>query len=545
MPSYTVTYGDDNSSRPSNKFANPAHGIMGVLGTSGSDPRERGRKRSRSEIEAASRAEYLAKKEHLAKVKEMRDAEKSAEAEKKTSKARAKVLARPDVQAELDRKEEMRLSNEARKNKPLERLTPEQSLAKGQAEKRQREAVAAGPQFSTYADSPQAKESEEFLYRLGFLPDGRMPDGGNHYGRPDGAYGQMGQNMNALRQAALIPSSMFDNNRHLGQGTKQSYLNNELNLMRRIQKYEKKRAEQDAEWEASKQQASAPAAPTTPAAPAAPAASVKLMRGMAPQQFTNSGPEFRAALEEQFRNPNGKEQMPTPHQLYTRGNAGQGPTMAGVKKFGSDVGESLRGIKDAVDSGAGALIEASVPQFNRANRGAVNLGENVAKGIQSGVDAAVDLDRRVSPYVDQGADAVATGLSNLFDQSATQFDRANAGAAKIGEGVADAGRRVSEWADKPLAEGGLRFDPGVPMPKQREVGGATGGSIGAPTAPRQGVQPTMFESLVGLLPQASPQSMSSTEASRQANDAWRAEMARAEEEASTFGPPAPKKPKKK
>ena len=126
MPSYTVTYGDDKPSSPSNKFANPAHGIMGVLGTSGSDPRERGRKRSRSEIEEGSREAHIRKKERLAKVKEMRDSEKSAEAEKKTSAARAKVVARPDVQAELDRKEEMRLSNEARKNKPLERLTPEQ-----------------------------------------------------------------------------------------------------------------------------------------------------------------------------------------------------------------------------------------------------------------------------------------------------------------------------------------------------------------------------------------------------------------------------------
>jgi len=126
MPSYTVTYGDDRPSSPSRTFANPSHGIIGVLGTSGSDPRERGRKRSRSEIEEGSREANIRKKERLAKVKEMRDAEKSAEAEKKTSKARAKIIARPDVQAELDRKEEMRLSNEARKNKPLERLTPEQ-----------------------------------------------------------------------------------------------------------------------------------------------------------------------------------------------------------------------------------------------------------------------------------------------------------------------------------------------------------------------------------------------------------------------------------
>lgn len=190
--------------------------------------------------------------------------------------------------------------------------------------------------------------------------------------------------------------------------------------------------------------------------------------------------------------------------------------MSGIKKFGSDVGETLQGIKDTVTAGAGALIDASVPQFNRANQGAANIR-----------DDALD------------------GLANLVDSSATQFNRANAGAARVGQGVADAGRAVAEFADRPLAESGLRFDPGVAMPPQREVGGATGGSIGAPTAPRQGVQPTMFESLVGLLPQASPQSMSSAEASMRANNAWRAEMARAEEEASTFGPPAPKKPKKK
>lgn len=126
MPSYTVTYGDDSPSRPSNKFANPAHGIMGVLGTSGSDPRERGQKRSRSEIEEGSRESHLRKKERLAKIKEMRDSEKAAESESKKSKANAKRLSDPAVIRELDRQEEMRLANEARKNKPLERLTPEQ-----------------------------------------------------------------------------------------------------------------------------------------------------------------------------------------------------------------------------------------------------------------------------------------------------------------------------------------------------------------------------------------------------------------------------------
>jgi hypothetical protein len=106
---------------------------MGVLGTSGSDPRERGRKRSRQEIEASSRAEYLAKKEHLAKIKGMRDTEKAAEAEKKTSAARARVLARPDVQEQIDAKEGNRLQQEARKAKKVERLTPEQIAAKEKA----------------------------------------------------------------------------------------------------------------------------------------------------------------------------------------------------------------------------------------------------------------------------------------------------------------------------------------------------------------------------------------------------------------------------
>jgi hypothetical protein len=499
---------------------------MGVLGTSGSDPRERGRKRSRSEIEAASRAEYLAKKEHLAKIKGMRDTEKAAEAEKKTSAARARVLARPDVQEQIDAKEGNRLQQEARKAKKVERLTPEQSLAKGQAEKQKRDEIAAGPQFSTFEDSPQVKAHDALMYRLGYIPG----DGGRF---DNFLPSQTMQNVNRLRDAVMTPSSMFTNDPNIGGLTKKEHVswlaNNATSEQREI-------ALRKAQREAAKQQASAPAAPATPAATATPAAATAapaapisdgyvMSKDRKPSfsftegqgGFLNDGiyqtimgtdvtkspaamrpymenpnykpgpndpdkyvdangndkylfPENSAALkkhiEAELTNPMGSAIPKTPDRLATRVDD-SGPAMAGIKKFGSDVGETLRGIKDTVDMGVGT--------------GATQLG-SAARAVKDTVDA---------------------GLGSLFEASAPQFDRANAGAARMGQGIADAGRSAAEFADRPLAEGGLRFDPGVAMPPQREVGGATGGSIGAPTKKRTGVNPTsIYELLDQLLPKA-------------------------------------------
>lgn len=410
MPSYTVTYGEDKPSSPSRTFANPAHGIMGVLGTSGSDPRERGRKRSRSEIEAASRAAYLARKEYAAKIRE--DVIKQKELDKlerelKSADARsaesAKALAN---NPEAARREVARLQTAAQDKAKKEAL----AARGGKAERLTKEQIAEKEKAIIARERAAAERSNSDARSRTATMDKLMSE----RMKPEGP--SLGETLAASETAG-----------------RKALASNAYNTV-------------------FSQPADDVAPAPSPSAPVAPAAQAKLMRGMAPQQFQDSSPESRAAIEEQLMNPNGKEQMPTPHQLYTRGNAGQGPTMAGIKKFGSDVGSSLRGIKDTVDAGAGALFEASAPQFNRAN----------------------------------------------------------AGAARMGEGVADAGRQVAEFVNRPIAEGGLRFDPGVRMPPQRELGGATGGSIGAATKKREDANPASFDDLLDkLLPAAmrDPRSM--------------------------------------
>ena len=582
MPSYTVTYGDDRPSRPSSKFANPAHGIMGVLGTSGSDPRERGRKRSRSEIEAASRAEYLAKKEHLAKIKGMRDTEKAAEAEKKTSAARAKVLARPDVQEQIDAKEGNRLQQEARKVKKVERLTPEQSLAKGQEEKQKRDEIAAGPQFSTYADSPQAKEYNQFLYRLGFIPGvGRMDD--------IAGIGPVARGVNAAVQAAMVPSSMFDDNLRSNLGTKRKYISDALAGARRYQKYEKEKAAEEAAEQAAKQQASAPAAPAAPAVRqgADQGADPKLPFGgrsyeESPARIQthdtnpdnpslNNSPEFRKQVEDYFMNPSGRarpvakpaqpvqgllaaaaaeENMSPQDRQAVQGQRRAYQTAAlpytfptglanyyggeGGRQLMSDTLGALEGVPGAISNMFGSE------------------GYKPGPGGQKMLDDAADfLEPRVSPTIDAGVQyardriaEVGPGAQRMADRAADYLEpRVDAGVQYAKDRIAEVGPGAQRMADqaadfleprvsptidaatrygqqkfsdamtavnRPLAEGGLRFDPGVPMPPQRENGGATGGSIGAPTKKQEGLNPTsIYELLDKLLPAAmkDPRSM--------------------------------------
>jgi len=72
--------------RPSADYAHPAHGRLGVLGTSGPDPRERGRARTRAEREASMEA-FHAKRRKQAE--ERKAKETAARTEKEQIKARA------------------------------------------------------------------------------------------------------------------------------------------------------------------------------------------------------------------------------------------------------------------------------------------------------------------------------------------------------------------------------------------------------------------------------------------------------------------------
>ena len=72
--------------RPSADYAHPAHGRLGVLGTSGPDPRERGRPRTRAEREASMEA-FHAKRRKQAE--ERKAKETAARTEKEQINARA------------------------------------------------------------------------------------------------------------------------------------------------------------------------------------------------------------------------------------------------------------------------------------------------------------------------------------------------------------------------------------------------------------------------------------------------------------------------
>jgi len=72
--------------RPSADYAHPAHGRLGVLGTSGPDPRERGRARTRAEREASMEA-FHAKRRKQAEERKAKEA--AARTEKEQIKARA------------------------------------------------------------------------------------------------------------------------------------------------------------------------------------------------------------------------------------------------------------------------------------------------------------------------------------------------------------------------------------------------------------------------------------------------------------------------
>jgi hypothetical protein len=525
-------------------------------------------------------------------MKEKRDEE---EAGKKTSAARAKVLARDDVQGAMQSQAAHQAAQAAAKNKPLERLTPEQSLAKGQAEKRQRDAV----------------ERE----RVSALPSTAM--------------------------SQLMAERKPEDSGLMAALNKQNTINDWLGTSGPDLRPEQYPAQYDRDAE--------PAAPAKPAAPAAPAGrlddrdpSFSTMSGRGGSNWetydetgkfhtdspaamlpfirnpnykpgpndpdtstdANGNPKyvdaansatFRKQVEEEMMNPSGRarpvakpaepiagrmsqavaeENMSPQDRQAVQGQRRAYQTAAlpysfpvglanyyggeGGKQLMSDtlgavsgvpgaisdafgaVGRGARAAKDTVDAGVGAGAGAIADMFGEYTPG---------PGGQKMLDQAAEfLEPRVSPTIDAGVQYAKDRIAEVGPGTQRLADRAAEFLEPRVSPTIDSATRYGQQkfsdlmtaVDRPLAEGGLRFDPGVRMPPQREVGGATGGSIGAPTAPREGLNPTSFESFLdSLLPPAHPDSMNSAESNMKANDAWRAEMARAEAEANFVGPPAP------
>lgn len=147
-------------------YAHPAHGTPGVLAKSDTDPRNRGRQRSRDEIEASSRARYDAKRERLTKLREEVETKKGAEKEAKEAK-RLRVTADKSAAAlannpEAARREVARQQTasaaEAKRGKPVVRLTPEQQEA-GRAANQEanRRAAASRPVDAMHVMSERMK----------------------------------------------------------------------------------------------------------------------------------------------------------------------------------------------------------------------------------------------------------------------------------------------------------------------------------------------------------------------------------------------------
>jgi hypothetical protein len=118
-------------------YAHPAHGTIGGLAKSDTDPRNRGRQRSREEIEDASRARYADKRERLAKLREettkQQEADKEAKASKRlrvaADKSAAAVAANPEAARREVARQQTAAEAEAKRGKPVVRLTAEQQQA--------------------------------------------------------------------------------------------------------------------------------------------------------------------------------------------------------------------------------------------------------------------------------------------------------------------------------------------------------------------------------------------------------------------------------
>lgn len=136
VPDNTPSRNYSGNSRTSG-FAHPAHGTIGGLAKSDTDPRNRGRKRSREEIEDASRARYDAKRERLAKLREeatkQQESEKEAKASKRlrvtADKSAAALAASPEAARREVARQQTAEAAAAKRGKPVVRLTAEQQEA--------------------------------------------------------------------------------------------------------------------------------------------------------------------------------------------------------------------------------------------------------------------------------------------------------------------------------------------------------------------------------------------------------------------------------
>jgi hypothetical protein len=147
-------------------YAHPAHGTPGVLAKSDTDPRNRGRRRSREEIEDSSRARSDAKRERLDKLREGVETKKAADKEAKEAKrlrvtadkSAAALANNPEAARREIARQQTAAAAEAKRGKPVTRLTAEQQEA-GRAANQEanRRAAASRPVDTMHLMSERMK----------------------------------------------------------------------------------------------------------------------------------------------------------------------------------------------------------------------------------------------------------------------------------------------------------------------------------------------------------------------------------------------------
>jgi hypothetical protein len=454
MPDNTPSRNYGRNSRTEG-YAHPAHGTPGVLAKSDTDPRNRGRKRSREEIEASSRANYDAKRERLGKLREEVETKKAADKEAKETK-RLRVTADKSAAAlannpEAARREVARqqtaAAGEAKRGKPVTRLTAEQQEA-GRAANQEanRRAAASRPVDTMHLMSERMKpEGTSLSDTLAASDAAAMP----HLVRSIAK--------SATKYDAPEPAQARDP-RARPLETPQPELAAALSSAMKPKKAEP-----------AKQAQSAPTSAATQSAGSAFAEASKANPSMTPSEFFASRPDLVASMQAD-QGITGAPSMP-------------GPARKPSVKF--DAFGNAKPQKLPTPSEAHAYYAATNPQVP----GAIPdpFGQTMSY-VNTGIDRGLEVGQNIG--------------NAAYETFFAPDKRAEITRAPARDPEVEALRQGSNLA-KPMGQGGIAFDPTI-RPDYKPEGPnwspdmASGGSIDKPYDPKK--VKTLADWLSGLIP---------------------------------------------
>jgi hypothetical protein len=405
------------------------------------------------------------------------------EAGKKTSAARAKVLARDDVQGAMQSQAAHQAAQAAAKNKPLERLTPEQSLAKGQAEKRQRDdverAAAERRNADANADARSRTATMDKLMSERMKPEGpslsdtlaasetagRKALASNAYNTVFGPYAQAPETTAPAKPAATAqeaantfgppapaphPSTVMRN--FSGRGlTPQTQQN-----PNRMNSFEGDSPEQRSRIEQELMNPSGRARPV--AKPAQPVQGL-LAAAAAEENMAPKDREFVQGQRRAYQTAALPYSFPAGLAQYYGGEGG--------KQLFSDTMDKLSGASESLSNMFGGEYKPGPGGQKMLDDAADYLEEKVSPTIDAGVDYARDRIAEVGPGAQRMADKSADYLESLFgDPQDNLFSSGNAGAEFVpSDGLRPQSFSFDRLQDRIIPEADEPMGP--PAPKKR------------------------------------------------------------------------------